>query len=97
VAQKTSETLKYRRKNDLSHTTAYATEQSCCRLAALLDLPLSEAARNVVPIAATAAESVERLRAWASGRCLDASRPGIFNRGSEPAPMPRRVSRATNN
>jgi len=71
--------------------------QSCCRLSALLDLPLSEAARNVVPIAATAAESVERLRAWASGRCLDASRPGIFNRGSEPAPMPRRVSRATNN
>jgi len=71
--------------------------QSCCRLSALLDVPLSEAARNVVPIAATAAESVERLRAWASGRCLDASRPGIFNRAGEPVPMPRRVSRATNN
>ncbi|MGA2502189.1 MAG: AAA family ATPase, partial [Tepidisphaeraceae bacterium] len=48
--------------------------QSCCRLAALLDLPLKEAAKNVVPVAVTAAESVERLRTWAAGRCLDASR-----------------------
>ena len=49
--------------------------RSCCRLAALLDLPLVEAARNIVPVATTASESVDRLRAWASGRCLSA-RPG---------------------
>jgi hypothetical protein len=70
--------------------------QSCCRLAALLDLPLKEAARNVVPVAVTAAESVERLRAWAAGRCLDASRPGIYMRGA-PAPVGRRVTRSSAN
>jgi len=52
--------------------------RACCRLAALLDVPLSEAARHIVPVAVTAAESVERLRCWASGRCLDASQPGIY-------------------
>jgi hypothetical protein len=36
--------------------------RACCRLAALLDLPLSAAAQNVVPAAVTAAESVQRLR-----------------------------------
>jgi SpoVK/Ycf46/Vps4 family AAA+-type ATPase len=52
--------------------------RACCRLAALLDLPLSAAAQNVVPVAATAAESVQKLRTWASGRCLDADRGGIY-------------------
>ncbi len=54
--------------------------RSCCRLAALLDVPLNEAAKHVVPVAVTAAESVERLRNWAAGRCLDASQPGIYRR-----------------
>ena len=35
--------------------------RSCCRLAALLDVPLIEAAANVVPVAITAGESVERV------------------------------------
>jgi hypothetical protein len=55
-----------------------AEVRSCCRLAALLDLPLTAAALNVVPVAVTAAESVERLRSWASGRCLDAEAGGIY-------------------
>ena len=42
--------------------------RACCRLAALLDVPLVAAAQNVVPVAVTAGESVERLRSWASGR-----------------------------
>lgn len=54
--------------------------KSCCRLAALLDVPLLEAANNVVPVARTSAESVERLRTWASGRCLSANEPGIYQR-----------------
>ena len=72
---------------------------SCCRLAALLDVPLREAAKNVVPVAVTAAESVERLRAWASGRCLSASQPGIYARGNGDAAPPsgRRVSRPNSN
>jgi hypothetical protein len=74
--------------------------QSCCRLAALLDLPLREAAKNVVPVAVTAAESVERLRAWAAGRCLDASRPGVYTRGAPEPVAPtarRRVARPSSN
>ena len=56
--------------------------KSACRLAALLDVSLIEAAENVVPIAATAGESVEKLRNWASGRCLSGDRPGIYTRNS---------------
>ena len=52
--------------------------RACARLAALLDVPLTAAAQNVVPVAVTAAESVERLRSWASGRCLDAESSGIY-------------------
>jgi SpoVK/Ycf46/Vps4 family AAA+-type ATPase len=53
-----------------------AEVRACSRLATLLDVPLVEAAQNVVPVATTAAESVERLRHWASGRCLNADAPG---------------------
>ena len=66
--------------------------RSCCRLAKLLDLPLIEAARNVVPVAVTAAESVERLRQWASGRCLSAGAPGVYSRAAAGTAR-RRVSR----
>ena len=66
--------------------------RSCCRLAALLDLPLTEAAHNIVPVAVTASESVERLRHWASGRCLHASRTGTYQ-GPMVAKSRRRVSR----
>jgi hypothetical protein len=75
---------------------------SCCRLAALLGVPLREAARNVVPVAVTAAESVERLRNWAAGRCLSASQPGIYARGGgggamAASPIARRVARPSSN
>ena len=55
-----------------------AEVRACCRLAALLDIPLTAAAQNVVPVAVTAAESVERLRKWASGRCLNAAQTGVY-------------------
>jgi SpoVK/Ycf46/Vps4 family AAA+-type ATPase len=59
-----------------------AEVKAACRLSALLEVPLVEAAENIVPIATTAGESVERLRNWASGRCLAADRPGIYTRNS---------------
>ncbi len=59
--------------------------KACCRLAALLDVPLTEAARNVVPISATAAEKVSALRNWANGRCLSADRPGLYQSTAAPA------------
>ena len=38
----------------------------------------TQARQNVVPIAVTAAESIDRLREWASGRCLSADDAGIY-------------------
>ena len=67
--------------------------KACCRLAALLDVSLVQAAQNVVPVAVTAAESVERLRTWASGRCLSADQPGIYQHVAGGSKTRRRVSR----
>jgi hypothetical protein len=64
--------------------------RACCRLAALLDVPLSAAAQNIVPVAVTAAESVEQLRQWASGRCLAADRAGIYTYRQGTSNQPRR-------
>jgi hypothetical protein len=58
-------------------------------LAALLDLPLAAAAQNIVPVARSAAESIDGLRRWASGRCLSADVPGIY-RHSPPRQRRRR-------
>lgn len=72
--------------------------KSCCRLAALLDVSLIEAANNVVPVAVTAGESVERLRNWAAGRCLSADRAGVYSRDPVAQGRPgRRVSRDPSN
>ncbi|WP_437222639.1 AAA family ATPase [Planctomicrobium sp. SH661] len=60
--------------------------RACCRLAALLELPLLEAAEHIVPVAVTAHERVQNLRSWAAGRCLSANTPGIYQR---PAPKTR--------
>ncbi|MBL8828168.1 MAG: AAA family ATPase [Planctomycetaceae bacterium] len=67
--------------------------RACCRLAALLDIPLTAAALNIAPIAVTANESVDKLRSWASGRCLSADQPGIYLRESQGTGARRRVSR----
>lgn len=52
--------------------------KSCCRLSALLGVPLTEAALNIVPVARLAGGKVESLRNWASGLCLDANRDGVY-------------------
>jgi hypothetical protein len=54
--------------------------KSCCRLASLLDVPLVQAAQNVVPVAVTAGDKIEGLRQWSSGRCLSADRVGVYSR-----------------
>ena len=72
--------------------------RSCCRLAALLGISLEAAAHHVVPVAVTAAEQVDRLRAWASGRCLSASATGIYRRdGEATTTTARRVYRGPSN
>ena len=52
--------------------------KACCRLSVLLNQSLVDAAKNVMPVAATASESIASLRNWASGRCIDASKGGIY-------------------
>jgi ATPase family associated with various cellular activities (AAA) len=63
--------------------------KACCRLAALLGIPLSEAAQNVVPVARTSADKVAALREWASGRCLSASGQGIYHNNTVNNHQPR--------
>lgn len=67
--------------------------KACCRLSALLDVPLIQSAQNVVPVAVTAAESVDRLRNWASGRCLSAQFAGTYQRSGSKLGSRRKVSR----
>lgn len=65
--------------------------KACCRLSALLDVPLSQASQNVVPVAVTAGESIERLRSWASGRCLDAMQGGLYQHSTSKSGRRRKV------
>lgn len=65
--------------------------KSCCRLAALLDVSLAQASQNIVPVAVTANDSVERLRTWANGRCIDAEKGGVYQRQTATG---RKVNRA---
>jgi SpoVK/Ycf46/Vps4 family AAA+-type ATPase len=67
--------------------------KACCRLSAFLDVPLIQSAQNVVPVAVTASESVDRLRTWASGRCLSAQQPGIYKLSGPKTGSRRKVSR----
>jgi hypothetical protein len=91
----------YRRQYDIAANQPVPTDtdwtgaeiKSCCRLSALLDIPLSEAATNVVPVARTAAESLAKLRQWASGRCLSADRPGLYSYQDLSSEGPRRKVR----
>ncbi len=63
----------------------------CCQRAVQYQVSLAEAARYVRP---TSPEDIEKLRDWASGRCLSASQPGIFSRNGQPtARGGRRVNR----
>ena len=71
--------------------------KSCCRLASMLNLPLVQADLNVVPVAVTAAESIDRLRGWASGRCLSASHSGVYTYADTSTKTRRRVSREPSN
>ncbi len=81
-----------RRPHDEAWTGAEI--RACARLAALLDVPLVEAAKNIVPVSSTACESVERLRCWASGRCLSADVPGVYHyRSAVAQPTRRQVQR----
>jgi len=52
--------------------------KACCRQAVKQNLSLKDAAQYIIPITSTASEAIHALRNWASGRCLDAARAGIY-------------------
>jgi SpoVK/Ycf46/Vps4 family AAA+-type ATPase len=56
--------------------------KACCRLAYLLNIPLVESAKQVVPVIKTSHEQVEQLRNWASGRCLSADYEGLYDKAA---------------
>jgi hypothetical protein len=64
-------------------------------LATLMAAAVAEAAKNVVPVAVTAAESVERLRDRAAGRCLNADVAGIYTRNGSTQSRRRKVRRGS--
>jgi hypothetical protein len=85
-------------KPDDSNWTG-AEIKSCCRLAALLDVSLVEAAQNVVPVAVTNADSIANLRTWADGRCISADARGYFKKAAKAITEPatrRRVAPSSN-
>jgi len=59
---------------------------SCCETADLLGISIREAGEFTVPTSRTNPEAVQRLRTWAHGRCLDASRPGLYQSTTPPPP-----------
>jgi SpoVK/Ycf46/Vps4 family AAA+-type ATPase len=52
--------------------------KSACRIAAIENITLVEAAKSVVPVSVTAAEKMTGLRQWATNRCLDANTGDVF-------------------
>lgn len=63
--------------------------KACCRLAALLDLPLEETAPQIVPVAVTASEAIDKLRTWATGRCLASNAVGVYQKSGTATPRRR--------
>lgn len=58
--------------------------KACCRLAALMDIPINQAARYVIPVATTNPEKVSALRDWAENRTLDADTGSLFRINKSP-------------
>ena len=52
--------------------------RQCCDLAWRLGCDLAEAAQYIVPVSKSSAEVIVRLRQSASGRFIDASKPGLY-------------------
>lgn len=54
--------------------------KSCCRLSRLLQVPLTEAAKYVIPVSLSAEDKVDALRKWAEKKVLSASVEGVYQR-----------------
>ena len=88
---------------ELSQSWTGAEIRTCCRLAAMMEQPIVETAKNIVPIIRTAGPRLNELRSWADGLCMSASSDGLYRRpndnGERPENLPassmRKVQRST--
>lgn len=62
--------------NDAGWTGAEIKQ--CCKLASKLDITLELAATYIVPVSVSAREQIETLRSQASGKFIDAAKPGLY-------------------
>jgi len=53
--------------------------KTCCRLARMLGIDVLKAMDLIIPVAETMQDSLNNLRGWATGRCLDASFPVVYD------------------
>jgi hypothetical protein len=65
--------------------------EGCCKLAALHQITLVQAAENIVPVAESS-ETVQGLRNWAADRCLSAMHPGKYQGPEHQAELARSMS-----
>jgi len=78
------------------HQWTGAEIRCCCENAALLGLSLVDAAQYVIPVCISGAEENNQLRQWASGRCLSADMPGVYQcQPASPAKPRRKVLRGS--
>ena len=65
-----------KRPSDVGWTGAEIKQ--CCKLSSKLKISLELAATYIVPVSISAREQIETLRSQASGKFIDAARPGLY-------------------
>lgn len=65
--------------------------KQCCEIAWRLRRSLVEAAKFIVPVAKSAAETIQRLREQANGKFISASYSGLFKYSAQAAPTGRKL------
>ena len=60
--------------------------EGCCDVADLLNISLTEAANQIVPVAVTAGERITWLRDWATNKVLSADHVGQIYKADQHAP-----------
>jgi len=63
--------------------------QKCCEMAWLMDMPLKEAAKSVIPVAVSNRKQIEELREIANGTYLSASYEGEYQKDRQAPPAKR--------
>jgi hypothetical protein len=57
--------------------------RSLCRISAMMDIPLQEAAKYIIPLYKSHEEKIKKQREWAKGRCIPASSSALEKKSSK--------------